>query len=210
MAPVHALILGLGLGALVAAQVGPISLLLVRSVFRHGYAVGLAIAAAVAIVDMSYAGLGVAGAASLVQIDAIRLTLGLVGAAVLLALGARTAWSAFRVRTGGETDDEVGSPRRAFLTALAATASNPLTIVSWAAVFAGASVAGAVDGTGETVTLIVGIGLGTLTWKSGLTGAVALARRKVGDRTIRIVDAVSGLGLLGFGVLLGWRAAHND
>ena len=46
--------------------------------------------------------------------------------------------SAFRVRLGGESLDEVASPRRAFATALAATASNPLTIASWAAIFAAA------------------------------------------------------------------------
>ena len=143
--------------------------------FRHGYAVGLAIAAAVAIVDMSYAGLGVAGAASLVQIDAIRLGLGDRGCAP--SCRARSAHGLERLpgaASVAETDEEVGvTPAGVLSTALAATASDPLTIVSWAAVFAGASVAGAVDGAGETLTLIVGIGLGTLLWKSGLTGAVA-------------------------------------
>ena len=65
-----------------------------------------------------------------------------LGAVVLVALGARTLWSAFRVRLGGEADSEVATPRRAFATSLAATASNPLTIASWAAVFAAASTAG--------------------------------------------------------------------
>ena len=38
------------------------------------------------------------------------LLLGLAGAAVLLTLGARTLWTAFRVRTGAETEDEVPEP----------------------------------------------------------------------------------------------------
>ena len=74
-----------------------------------------------------------------------------MGAAVLVALGLRTLWSAFRVRLGGEHDDEVATPRKAFLTSLAATASNPLTIASWAAVFAAASTAGAADSSATTV-----------------------------------------------------------
>jgi putative LysE/RhtB family amino acid efflux pump len=68
---------------------------------------------------------------------------GLLGAAVLATLGARTLSSAFRIRMGGEARDELATPRAAFVTALAATASNPLTVASWAAVFAAAGVAGA-------------------------------------------------------------------
>jgi putative LysE/RhtB family amino acid efflux pump len=144
-----------------------------------------------------------------VKVDAIRLALGFLGATVLLVLGVRTVWSAFRVRAGGETEAEVASPRRAFLTALAATASNPLTIVSWAAVFAGASVAGAVEGSLETAVLLIGIGLGTLCWKSGLTAVVAVTRRCAGQRTLAFVDVASGLGLAGFGAVLGVRAVHD-
>src|SRR5204863_8839325 len=120
---------------LVAAGVGPVWLLCVRSTLRHGFGVGAAIGAGAALVDTAYAALGVAGASALLTIDALRLALGLVGAAVLAVLGARTLWSAFRVRLGGEAEDEVASPRRAFATSLAATASNPLTIASWAAIF---------------------------------------------------------------------------
>jgi threonine/homoserine/homoserine lactone efflux protein len=104
--------------------------------------VGLSIGAGIAAIDGLYATLGVAGAAPLLAIGPLRLALGLVGASVLIALGARTLWSAFRVRGGGEAELEVASRRRAFLTALGATASNPATIVSWAAIFAGASAAG--------------------------------------------------------------------
>ena len=58
-----AFVVGFGLGALVAAQLGPISLLLIRTVMRGAIASGLAIGCAVAIVDTLYATLGVAGAA---------------------------------------------------------------------------------------------------------------------------------------------------
>ena len=55
------------------------------------------------------------------------MALGLLGALVLAFIGARTLWAAFRVRLGGELPEEVGSPRRAFATSVAATASYPLT-----------------------------------------------------------------------------------
>jgi putative LysE/RhtB family amino acid efflux pump len=76
----------------------------------------------------------------------------------LAVLGLKTLWSAFRVRLGGESEEEeVASPGRAFLTSLAATASNPATILSWAAVFAAAS---SIDGTAETLLLCLGVGCG--------------------------------------------------
>jgi putative LysE/RhtB family amino acid efflux pump len=204
-----ALLVGYGLGFMVALQVGPISLLAIRSTLRAGVVVGLAIGAAVAIVDTLYAAAGAAGAAGLLSIDPLRVAFGCIGAAVLVVLGARTLWSAVRVRDGGEVTEEVASPPRAFATALAATASNPLTIASWAAVFAAASTAGAAADHGGTAVLLAGVGLGSLSWMVILAGGVALARRALGPNALRAVDALSGAGLLGFGGVLAWRTLHD-
>jgi putative LysE/RhtB family amino acid efflux pump len=218
MGVVSTLVVGFGLGFAVALQVGPLSLFAIRSTLRAGLAVGLAIGAAVAIVDTLYAAAGAAGAAGLLAIDPLRVAFGVLGAVVLAVIGVRTLWSAFRVRTGGESLEEVSSPRRAFATALAATASNPLTIVSWAAIFAAASTAGAVAGgasTGGAVAggsaplLLLGVGLGSGSWMCLLTAGVALARRSVGDRFVRAVDAIAGAGLLAFGGALAWRTLRD-
>jgi putative LysE/RhtB family amino acid efflux pump len=205
---VTALFAGFALGFFVAAQLGPISLLAIRSTLRNGVLVGLAIGAGVAVIDTLYAAAGAAGAAGLLAIEPLRLAFGLVGAAVLAVLGARTLWSAFRVRMGGESREELATPRAAFLTALAATASNPLTIASGAAEFAAASTAGATEGA-AVLALLAGVGLGSLTWMAVLTGGVTLARRFVGDRLLRVVDALAGIGLLGFGGLLAFRTMRD-
>src|SRR4051812_9345146 len=159
------LFVGFGLGFAVALQVGPLSLFAIRSTLRGGLRVGLAIGAAVAIIDTLYAAAGAAGGAGLLSIEPLRPAVGVLGAVVVGVLGVRTLWSAFRVRTGGESLDEVASPRRAFATALAATASNPLTIASWAAVFAAASTAGAVAASGGAGAplLLAGVGTGSMT-----------------------------------------------
>ena len=62
---VHSLTVGFGLGFLVALQLGPMSLFLIRSTLRGGWAVGLAIGAGIAVVDLLYAAAGAAGAAPL-------------------------------------------------------------------------------------------------------------------------------------------------
>jgi putative LysE/RhtB family amino acid efflux pump len=205
----NALIIGFGMGFFVAAQLGPLSLFLIRSTLRGRLMTGLAIGAGIAIVDTLYAAAGAAGAAPALSIGSLRTILGLVGAAVLVTLGVRTIWSAFRIRMGGEADEEVATPKRAFLTSLAATASNPLTIASWAAVFAAASVAGAADGAAATVTLVAGVGLGSLTWVTVLALGVSWLRRWIGPRLLRAVDLGAGSALVGFGGLLGWRALRE-
>jgi putative LysE/RhtB family amino acid efflux pump len=205
-----ALLVGFGLGFLVALQLGPMSLFLIRSTLRGGWAVGLAIGAGIAIVDALYAAAGAAGAAPLLAIGPLRLALGLLGAAVLAVLGARTLISAFRVRHGLEVPSEVAGPRRAFLTSLAGTASNPSTIASWAAIFAAASVAGAADSTVGAAVLVAGVALGSLVWVTVLASVVAVARRAAGERALRTADAIAGAGLLGFGGALAYGAVRSD
>jgi putative LysE/RhtB family amino acid efflux pump len=194
----HALGVGFGLGFLVALQLGPMSLFLVRSTLRAGWAVGLSIGAGIALIDALYAACGAAGAASLLALDGLRTAFSLLGAAVLLALGVRTLRDAFRVPVAAHTGT-VTSPRRAFATSLAATASNPATIASWAAIFAAASGARAAD---SAVLLVAGVGLGSLSWVTLLAVGTATARRSVGARGMRIADTVAGAGLIAFGCAL--------
>lgn len=207
---VAALVTGLGIGALIAAQVGPVWLLCARSALRHGVVAGIAIGAGAATIDLVYAGLGALGASRLVGLPWLRPLLAGAGATVLVVLGARTIWTAVRVRVGAEDDGEVAGPKAAYLTALVATASNPLTIASWAAVFAAASVGEVTVGTLPTLAFLAGVAAGSLAWFTTLAGVLGLVGRRLGDRTLRAVDVFSGVGLLAFGGLLGWRALRTE
>ena len=199
---VHSALVGFGLGFLVALQLGPMSLFLVRSTLRAGLHPGLGVGAGIAVVDALYAAAGAAGAAPLLLIDPVRVVLGVVGAAVLLWLGVKTLQAAVHVRAGLD-GDAASSPWTAFRTSLGATASNPLTILSWAAIFSAAS------SDTSPVPLVAGVGLGSLTWVSLLALVTAVVRRAVGVRAIRAADGIAGLGLLGFGGALGWRTLHS-
>jgi putative LysE/RhtB family amino acid efflux pump len=202
---------GYGLGLVLAAQVGPVTLLIVRSVLRGGRAVlvGLAMAVAVAAVDVGYAVVGLAGVGSLLRGGWAQLGLGLLSAAILVAIGAKTLWTGIRARSGLESPDEVVAPSRAFLTAVAATALNPLTIALWTISFPAAAPAGATSSAAAAAALLVGVALGTLSWYGGFSTGVALFRNRVGPRSLRLVDLATGSGLIVFGGLLGLRAVHD-
>jgi putative LysE/RhtB family amino acid efflux pump len=95
------------------------------------------------------------------------------------------------------------------MTSLAGTASNPLTIASWAAVFAAASTAGAARTTAAAALLVAGVACGSFTSVSVLASGVAILGRALGDRLMRVAEIAAGLGLLGFGTALGYRTLHD-
>ena len=160
-------------------------------------------------IDVLYAGVAAAGLAAVLGNFVVRLVLGLVGSAVLLVLGLRTLWSAFRVRAGGEWDEEVRTPRRAFVTSVGATATNPLTIALWTGGFAAAGAAANVHGGQAAPELLVGIGLGSLAWFTILSSAVSFSRRWLRPPLMRGIDVGAGLALTGFGAALGYRAVTD-
>jgi putative LysE/RhtB family amino acid efflux pump len=138
----------------------------------------------------------------------MRLVLGLASGGLLVGIGARTLWLGFRARAGLETAEEAVAPARAFGTALAATALNPLTIALWTVSFPAAA-PNAAGGPAPASLLLAGVALGTLTWYGGFSTAVALVRRRLGPRVLAVVDAVAGAGLVAFGSLLAFRAADE-
>jgi putative LysE/RhtB family amino acid efflux pump len=204
-----ALLAGFGLGFLVGAQVGPIWLLCARTALRSGLVPALAVGLGAAVVDFLYACLGVAGAAGLLHVTGLRVGLGLLGAGVLVVLGGRTMLAALRVRSGSETDEEVASPVAALRTSAMATASNPLTIASWGAIFAAASTARFTSDPADTVALLAGILIGSMTWFSVLSVAMRLLGRRISDRALRVADSAAGLGMVGYGGLLALRTLSD-
>lgn len=98
--------IGFGAGFFIAAQIGPISLLAVRSTLRAGRRTGIAVGAGAALVDMIYASLGGAGVTSVVEGSTLQLVLALAGGLFLVIVGSRTIWSGVRVRASAETNQE--------------------------------------------------------------------------------------------------------
>jgi threonine/homoserine/homoserine lactone efflux protein len=206
---IGALLTGVGIGMLVALQVGPIFLLCARTSARFGLAPGAAIGAGAATVDLGYAVLGALGASVVLQAAPLRVALGITGAVVLVYLGLRTLYDAFRVRLGGESDLEVVTPGAAYRTALLATASNPLTILTWAAVFSGAAVSDIAGDAGKAVAFVLGTALGSLLSHLVLAVAMSALGSRLSPTALRVIDVFSGVGLVLFGGLLATRTLTN-
>ena len=204
-----ALLAGVGVGVLAAAQVGPIWLLCVRTSARYGFRPGAAIGMSAAFVDLVYSFLGALGAAALLQLAPLRIGLGLLGGGVLVFLGVRTLRDAWRIRAGAESEGEVVEPRQALRTGLIATASNPLTILTWGAVFSGAAVADVAGTPAAALAFVLGIGIGSLALHLTLAGIATAFGSRMGVTALRWTDAISGLGLIGFGALISVRTVQD-
>jgi threonine/homoserine/homoserine lactone efflux protein len=192
-----ALLAGYLLGFTVAASPGPIALLCVRRTLSRGWPEGLASGFGVATADAVYAALAAFGVAALTTaLVGGRRWLALIGGLALIAIGLRGALAR---PAAGETRESTG--RLGLLTAYASTAgltmANPQTILTFAALFGGL---GGVFDQRAPALLVVGALAGSASWWVLLTGAAALARRRLSPRLLRTVRAVSGALVALFGV----------
>lgn len=187
---------GLILGFTIAAAVGPISLLTIRRTLAHGRIYGLASGLGVALADATYGGIAAFGLTAVTSIlIGGRVILGLVGGLFLLVL----AWRTITSRPGevAVAEDRPGLIG-AFLSIFGLTMTNPMTIVSFAAIFAGLGIVG--RGGADAALLTLGVFCGSASWWLILTAVVSALRSKVTVRWLTWVNRVSGVVLLGFAV----------
>jgi threonine/homoserine/homoserine lactone efflux protein len=190
---------GLLIGLSIAAPVGPIGVLCIRRTLAEGRLAGLATGLGAATADACY---GVVAGFGLTVITRLLLAqefwIGLIGGVFLCYLGLKTFFSApaERAATGGGH-----TWARAYTSALALTLTNPLTILSFVAIFAGLGAGTAGGGTATALLLVLGVLLGSALWWLLLTGVVGLARSRVTPERLRWVNRLSGVVLLAFGAV---------
>lgn len=188
---------GLVLGFSIAAPVGPIGVLCIRRTLAEGRAVGLASGLGAATADAAY---GLVAAFGLTAISSAlvgqRFWLGLLGGLFLLYLGVRTllARPAERAASAESRQGLAG----AFLSTLALTLTNPMTILSFVAIFAGLGVATGAD-YGAAALLVGGVFLGSAAWWLTLSLLVGALRSRFDSRALLWVNRLSGVIILGFG-----------
>ncbi len=190
---------GLALGLTIAVAVGPISLLTIRRTLTDGLRIGLASGAGVATADAIYGSVAAFGltAISDVLVGQARW-LGLIGGAFLVYIGVRAVMS----RAPGTAAASPPDPRSvlaAYLSILALTLANPMTILSFAALFLGLGVIG--QGGPGAALLVAGVFVGSMAWWIMLTFTVSRLRTGVTPKVLRWITVASGLLIAGFGVL---------
>jgi threonine/homoserine/homoserine lactone efflux protein len=193
------LLKGLVIGFSIAAPVGPIGVLCIRRTLADGRAVGFAAGLGAATADALYgavAGFGLTAVSGL--LGAQQGLLRAVGGLFLCWLGAR----AFLARPAAESAPVRGTGLPgAWASTFLLTVTNPMTILSFAAVFAGLGVGAAGSDFVAAATLVLGVFAGSALWWLLLSGVVGVLRQRVTPRGLRWVNRASGAIIAGFGLL---------
>lgn len=198
---------GFAAGFLIAAQVGPIWLLCFRNGIRFGFPAAFGIGLGAAVIDTLYCVLGALGAAVLLSTQSTQRMISILGALIISWIGIK-AIITHRKTLDVKSDDVVTQKTSTFASALRlsllATASNPLTIISWVALL---SAAGSfIDNTSGKIEFALGVGGGSFLFFLTLSLGSSYLGRKLSAHWVRRVDQTSAYLFLVFALLLVYRA----
>ena len=198
---------GFGAGFLIAAQVGPIWLLCFRNGIRFGFPAAFGIGLGAALIDTLYCVLGALGAAVLLSAHSTQRVISIVGALVISWIGIRTILT-HQKTTGTGIDEVVALKAPSFGSALRlsllATASNPLTIISWVALLSAAGTF--INATSGKIVFALGVGGGSFLFFLTLSLTASYMGRRLSDHWVRRIDQISAYLFLVFALLLAYRA----
>jgi threonine/homoserine/homoserine lactone efflux protein len=193
------LIRGLLIGLTVAAQVGPLCILCIRRTLTLGLVAGLVSGLGVAAADALYAAVGGFGLTFISDfLIGLSFWLRLIGGLFLGYLGIKTflAEPAERAAIVKQTTGMVGLFTSTFLLTL----TNPMTIISFTAIFAGLGLAETGRDYGAATFLVTGVFIGSCLWWVILTVGVSLFRHKFTPTVMRWVNRLSGAVIFAFGL----------
>jgi threonine/homoserine/homoserine lactone efflux protein len=187
---------GVLIGVGIAAPVGPIGALCIARALRYGWRAGFVAGLGAATADACYGAIAAFGLTVVMShlLDSLGV-LRLLGGLYLCYLGLRT----MRAAPATAADTVAGSPTRMFAATFALTITNPLTIMSFAAIFAGVGVA--TNNSRDGIALVLGVFAGSALWWLALSSGVAAVRHRLTHRALRVINVLSGAIILGFGLM---------
>ncbi len=192
------LLRGLLLGFAIAAPVGPIGILCIRRTLAQGRAVGFVSGLGAATADVLY---GCIAAFGLTALSGLLVRqqgwLRLAGGLFLCYLGVKTLLTRPADRPAAAEGRGFAG---AYLSTLALTLTNPMTIFAFMAVFAGLGVGQTIHGYAAAALVVLGVFLGSAAWWFLLSGGVSLLRSKFGTGALLWVNRAAGVIIAGFGI----------
>ncbi len=192
------------IGISIAAPVGPIGILCIRRTLAEGRFAGFVSGLGAATADALYGAIAAFGL-TFVSIFLIKQTfwLRIGGGIFLIYLGVRTLLATPKIsELKFFSPDKNKGLLRIYASTFLLTVTNPLTILSFAAIFAGIGGINSdmSDDYFAAVIMVVGIFLGSCAWWFLLSGLTGYFRRKINETTMTWINRVSGSIIIGFGL----------
>lgn len=195
---------GLLIGLSIAATVGPMSVLCIQRTLNKGQLYGLVSGLGIATADGVYGSIAAFGLTLITNfLIQEQIWIRLIGGLFLIYLGMKTILSrpsekavALNIKSNGY----LGAYASTFLLTL----TNPLTILSFAAIFAGIGVGSASNNFISATVIVFGVFSGSTLWWIILTSIISLLRKKMDAQWLLWINRISGaiITLFGIGALL--------
>ncbi|MDF2564209.1 MAG: Lysine exporter protein [Massilibacillus sp.] len=190
---------GIILGFSIAAPVGPIGVLCIRRTLANGIFNGVLSGLGTATADAMYGSIAAFGVTIISNfLFDHQFYLRFLGGLFLLYLG-YTTYRSIPAETAAQTSSK--GIFGAYTSAFFLTLTNPMTIMSFAAVFAGLGI----GTTGESYTLagllVFGVFLGSMLWWLLLSGMVNALRASFDTKRLKYVNQFSGFIIASFGIV---------
>jgi threonine/homoserine/homoserine lactone efflux protein len=199
---------GLLLGFSIAAPVGPIGILCIRRTLAEGRITGLVSGLGAATADGFY---GIVAGFGLTMISALlvehQIWLGLIGGAYLCYLGIKTFLTK-PTTIEGQTNSK--GKLEAYLSTFFLTLTNPMTILSFVAIFAGLGLVTSDGSYASAALLVAGVFLGSAAWWLTLSGLVSIFRERFTPQAMVWVNRGAGVVLVAYGVVALLTAAFGS
>lgn len=185
---------GMLIGLMVSVPLGPMGVLIIQKTLQKGALAGFISGLGAAFADLFYATVAVFGLGFVVNlIQSHELLLQILGGIVLIIIGLiiyfRNPLKQIRMRKRVSKKGLLGD----FATLFFLTVSNPVTIVVFMAVFAGASVFGDAPSFKIELFVLAGILLGGSLWWYTLSTLINIFRKKFRLRVLITINRISGI-----------------
>jgi threonine/homoserine/homoserine lactone efflux protein len=191
---------GVILGFAIAAPVGPIGVLTIQRTISSGWTNGLATGLGAASADTLYGALAASG---LTLVTSLLLTQQpwsqAMGGVFLCYLGIRAFRKTPEPRLAVTARRSVAA---AYLSAFLLTLSNPITILSFVALFTGLGLAHTANNVLAATLLVLGVAVGSSAWWVALCSVISVMRRRMSDRLLLWINRTSGTFIVLFGLFL--------
>lgn len=193
------LLKGLLIGLSIAAPVGPIGILCIRRTLAKGRRFGFVSGMGAATADAFYGLIAALGLTVLMDfLLGQKDWLQGIGGLFLLYLGLQI----FRSNPATDAAKARGeSLLGSYTSTLFLTITNPMTIMSFLGIFAGAGIGNVDSDISSALKLVMGVFLGSAFWWLFLCLLVGWAKERLNSNSLKWVNRLSGLLVIGFGIV---------
>jgi threonine/homoserine/homoserine lactone efflux protein len=193
---------GLVIGFVIAAPLGPIGILCARRTLTHGRRAGFVSGMGASTADVLYGFIAAFGLTFISNfLYSYQFWLRLAGGALLCFLGIKTFMAKPEEKEALSLATKKKRHAGLYASTFFLTLTNPMTILSMAAVFAGFGITGTRGSVLSAAVLLLGVFLGSLLWWLFLVGLFSIFKKRFRRHELQWINRIAGLIIAGSGVL---------